>query len=135
MPGENVTLYAKFVANRHTIMFIFNGTDPEVRTLDFNATVQYHKSVKKEGLTFNGWDRILGLMPDNDTVITAQWIENPTQYVEIVFAKKGITEDEVKEIIKSYVNDAGKYTIEPFVVDPVTGETKAIVRFSDPAKA
>ena len=54
MPGENVTLYAKFVANRHTIMFIFNGTDPEVRTLDFNATVQYHKSVEKEGFTFNG---------------------------------------------------------------------------------
>lgn len=74
-------------------------------------------------------------MPDNDTVITAQWIENPTQYVEIVFSKKDVTEDEVKEINKSYMNDAGKYIIELFVVDPVTGETKVIVRFSDPAKS
>lgn len=136
MPADNVTLYAKFVANQHTITFIFdNGADPEVRILNFNALVQYPKGVEKEGFTFNGWDVVISFMPDNDTTITAQWIEKPTQYVEIVLAKKDVTEDEIREIIKSYVDGAGKYTIEPFAVDPVTGETRVVIKFSDPAKS
>ena len=83
------TLYAQWVINRYTLVFVFNnGTDPKVKTLVFNETIEYPKNMKKNGFTFNGWDRIINWMPAEDITITAQWREKPTNFIEIVFSKK-----------------------------------------------
>ena len=67
-------------------------------------------------------------MPANDTTVVAQWIENTTEWVEIIFGKKGMTEEEVKEIIKKYTDE--EFTIEKFEEDKDTGETIIIVKFN-----
>ena len=78
-------------------------------------------------------------MPANDTTVVAQWIENATpevesEYVEIVFGRKGMTKEEVKEIIKNITQDENFY-IERIETDKDTGETIAIIRFTDAEKA
>ena len=60
--------------------------------------------------------------------------EIESEYVEIVFDKKDITEEEVKEIIKNYSQDENIY-IERIETDKDTGETKVIIRFKDTEKA
>ena len=83
------TLYAHWGINIYTLVFVFNnGTDPEVKILVFNETIEYPKNMKKNGFTFNGWDRIINWMPAEDITITAQWREKPTNFIEIVFSKK-----------------------------------------------
>ena len=59
--------------------------------------------------------------------------EIESEYVEIVFDKKDITEEEVKEIIKNYSQDENIY-IERIETDKDTGETKVIIRFKDAEK-
>ena len=76
-------------------------------------------------------------MPANDTTVVAQWTEVEaeieSEYVEIVFGRKDMTEEEVKEIIKRYIDE--EFTIEKFEEDKKAGETKVIIRFEDAEKA
>ena len=90
MPAENKTLYAKWAINQYTITFDFgNGTVSSV-VLDFNATIEYPEDMTREGFAFNGWTPKPERMPAENITIKAQWgITNPTEYVEIVFSKKG----------------------------------------------
>ena len=127
------TLYAQWVINRYTLVFAFNnGTEPEVKTLVFNETIEYPKNMKKNGFTFNGWDRIINWMPAEDITITAQWREKPTSFIEIVFSKKDLSEEEVKEVIESYTDEAFKIIK---IADSESGEIKVIVEFVDPSKS
>lgn len=130
----NHTLYAQWTINQYTVTFVFNnGEANEIKTFDFNATIEYPKGAQKEGYTFNGWDRIVAAMPAGNITITAQWVEKSTEFVEIVFNKKDLTKEEAKTIISQYTNE--EFTIEGFEVDSKTGEIKVIVKFADTAKA
>ena len=60
--------------------------------------------------------------------------EIESEYVEIVFNRKGMTEEEVKEIIKSITQDENFY-IERIEADEDTGETTVIIWFTDAEKA
>ena len=51
-----------------------------------------------------------------------------------MFDRKGMTEEEVKEIIKSITQDENFY-IERIETDKDTGETTVIIRFKDAEKA
>ena len=77
-------------------------------------------------------------MPANDTTVVAQWVEVEaeieSEFVEIVFDIKDMTEEEVKEIIKNITQDENVY-IERIETDKGTGETIAIIRFTAAEKA
>ena len=77
-------------------------------------------------------------MPANDITVVAQWTEvvaeMESEYVEIVFDRKKMTEEEVKEIIKNITQDENFY-IERIETDKDTGETTVIIRFTDAEKA
>ena len=75
-----------------------------------------------DGYIFNGWDKIISLMPAENVTIAAQWIDKPTQFVEIVFSRVDLKEGGVVEIIKAYTSE--EFTIEGFEVDDSTGESR-----------
>ena len=130
---SNHTLYAHWSINNYTLIFVFgNGTEPEVRVLEFNETITYPKNVTREGYIFNVWSPKPDKMPANNTTITAQWIEIVPELVEIVFGKKDLKEKEIEEIIKEYAQ--GEFDIVKIEDDEI-GETKVIVRFVDVERA
>ena len=132
--GRDHTLYAQWSINNYTITFIFNnGKENEVRTLNFNETIVYPENLTKEGYIFNGWSPKPVGMPAEDITVTAQWIEKISEFVEIVFTKKDLKEEEIEEIIKEYTKE--EIIIEKFETDKSTGEIKVIIKFVDSSKA
>ena len=74
---SNHTLYAHWSVNKYTLTFIFgNGTEPEVRVLDFNETITYPADPVRAGYSFAGWDKNITNMPADNFTITAQWTAN-----------------------------------------------------------
>ena len=134
MPAKDVTVTAQWTINNYTITFVFNnGTENEVRVLNYNETIAYPEDPTKDGYTFNGWSPKPVRMPAKDVTVTAQWIEKPTEFVEIVFGKKDLKEEEVREIIKEYTNE--EFIIERFETGKETGEIRVIIKFNDKEKA
>ena len=129
---NNQTFYAHYVINSYILTFVFSSETVHDTVFQFNETIKYPKDIKKKGYFFNGWDRIIGLMPAENITITAQWSEKATEYVNITFEKKGINEEEAKEVINGYTNE--EFNIEKFSYDENSGETIATVKFADPAK-
>ena len=127
-------LYAAWTINNYTITFIFNnGTENVMRIFNFNETIVYPEDPTKKGHTFNGWSPRPERMPAMDVTVTAQWIEKPSEIIEIVITKKDLKEKEIKEIIKRYTDD--KFTIEKIDDVGSAGETRVIVKFVDVEKA
>ena len=56
-----------------------------------------------------------------------------TEYVEVIFGKKGLTEEDVKEILQEFTKE--DFVIGRFEVDNESGEIKVIVGFADSSKA
>ena len=56
-----------------------------------------------------------------------------TEYVEVIFGKKGLTEEDVKEILQEFTKE--DFVIGMFEVDNESGEIKVIVGFADSSKA
>ena len=132
--GSDHTLYARWTINNYTITFIFNnGTENDVRVLNFNETIVYPENPTKEWHTFNGWSPRPERMPADDVTVTAHWTENPTEYVEIVFSKEGLKKEEIREIIGEYTQE--EFSIKKIEIDEEIGGTKAIVKFADKEKA
>ena len=71
------TLYAQWTINNYTLTFVFNnGTDLEVRVLEFNEAITYPADPVRAGYSFAGWDNDITTMPANNFTITAQWTAN-----------------------------------------------------------
>lgn len=95
IPRDHI-LYAQWTPNKYTVAFILgNGSDPEMRTFDFNETVEYPKNVTRVGYMFNGWDKDIEFMPANNLTITAQWT---LAYYMVSLNPNGGNELPVKEI-------------------------------------
>ena len=107
--ADNHTLYAHWTINSYTITFDFGNGTVVNETLKYNGTISYPKNLTREGYNFTGWDPKPENMPANDITLVAQWIEVvaevESEYVEIVFDRKKMTEEEVKEIIKKYTDE------------------------------
>ena len=132
--GSDHTLYAQWSINNYTITFIFNNTkENEMKTLNFNDTIAYPENLTREGFIFNGWSPKPDTMPAENITVTAQWIEVTPELVEIVFEKKDLREEEIKEIIKEYTQE--EFTIERIETDENTGEIKVIIKFVDEGRA
>ena len=98
----------------------------------FNETIKYPEDLVREGHTFNGWSSKPERMGTENITVRAQWnVTKPSEYVEIVFSKKGMKEEEIKEIIERYINE--DFTIARFENDE--DETRIIVKFTDKEKA
>ena len=138
MPANDTTVAAQWTINNYTVTFVFGNGTVVNETLTFNETINYPVNLTREGFVFSGWEPRPERMPANDTTVVAQWIEVEaeieSEYVEIVFDRKDMTEEEVKEIIKNITQGENVY-IERIETDKDTGETIAVIRFTDAEKA
>ena len=75
--SEVTGLHAHYQIQRYTVTFIFNnGTENEVRTLNFNEVIVYPENPTKPGYTFNGWSPKPDRMPAENITVTANWTES-----------------------------------------------------------
>ena len=100
-----------------------------MRTFNFNEAIVYTENLTKEGYVFNGWSPNPERMPAENITVTTQWIEKPSEFVEIVFGKKDLEEEQVKEILQVYTKE--EYTIVNIENDEETGGTKVLLKFVD----
>ncbi len=82
-PTNNVTLYARWTANKYTITFDGNGVavTPSTKQVTYGQTYGTLPAPTKPGYTFNGWYNGGNKVQSTDTVditgnttLTAQWI-------------------------------------------------------------
>ena len=95
----------------------------------YNETINYPENLTREGYTFIGWEPKPERMPANDITVVVQWVEVKDSQVKIVFDRKGMTEEEVKDIIKKWTD--GDFEIIKFEENRDTGETIIIIEFKD----
>lgn len=92
---ENITLYAKWAINSHTLAWNFGegGTTTsdnytEAGSVDYGTTIVYpaDNTMSREGFDFIGWAPDVTSMPDENLTIAAVWAAAATKY-NITFAK------------------------------------------------
>ncbi len=79
---KNIALYAKWIPNTHKLTWDWNGGATSSTTytaagdaVAYNTTIVYpaDNTLTKTNFVFNGWDKSITTMPDEDLTITAQW--------------------------------------------------------------
>ena len=78
MPANNVTITAKWTANRYTITFDSDGgSDVAAITQDYETAVKAPAAPTKTGYTFAGWEPALpAKMPLDGLTVKAKWTVN-----------------------------------------------------------
>ena len=77
MPGENITIKAKWNINQYTVTYVLNnGAENIVQSYDYNAGVTAPAAPTKEGYTFAGWENLPSNMPANNVTVNAKWTVN-----------------------------------------------------------
>ena len=125
--AENVTLTAQWTINNYTLTFDL-GNNVEEKILDFNETIEYPENLTRVGYEFLGWNNSITEMPANDLTITALWNLTASEFVEIVFDKKDMTESQIRELIVKFTQD-DSYEIARFESD--RDGTTVVLRFKD----
>ena len=133
--AKDQTLYAHWAINNYIVTFIFNDGTEVYAEFPFNSTIAYPDGMSREGFVFAGWVPNPERMEAGNIIIRAQWnITKPSEYVEIVFSRKDLSDDEIKEIIGNYAPEGGEFTIVKIEPDEL-GELKVIIKFIDQEKA
>ena len=72
---DNITLYAKWIANTYTVTFdTAGGTEIAPITQGYSTAITAPAAPTREGYTFIGWDtEIPTTMPAENMTVTAQW--------------------------------------------------------------
>ena len=140
MPADNVTVILQWVINNYTLTFNYGNGTVIRQSYEYNETVAY-PDTKREGYMFDGWEPNIAVMPAHNVTAVAQWkeiivpssssTEIVSEYVEVIFETKNMTEDEIRAFIEKYTDE--KFTIEK--VESENGETTVIIRFEDSEKA
>ena len=125
--AENVTLTAQWTINNYTLTFDL-GNILEEKILDFNETIEYPENFTRVGYEFLGWNNSITEMPANDLTIKALWNLTASEFVEIVFDRKGMTESQIRELIVKFTQD-DSYEIARFESD--RDGTTVVLRFKD----
>ena len=80
---KNITLYAKWTINTHKLTWNMDGGATSSTTytaagdaVAYGTTITYPaaSTMTKTNYVFNGWDKSISTMPDEDLTITAQWV-------------------------------------------------------------
>ena len=130
IPAKNITLYPKFTINYYTIKFVSEDGTVKEEVVPYNTTISYPaENPKKEGYAFNGWDSKPERVGAENVTIRAVWVEITNEYVEIVFGKGGMREEDIKAIINKYAPE-GSYKIEKFEEND-EGKITVIIKFKD----
>ena len=144
MPAVDITIKALWTPNNYTVMFDVNGGDElptPTKAVTFNTPYGELPTPSKTGFTFLGWfndknESVTGstiVNTPSDHTLHAKWKETKPGYVEVVFGRKDMSEEEIKTIIKQYT-DTEEFTIIR-IEDYGSGETRAIIKFVDEEKA
>ncbi|MCQ2210991.1 MAG: InlB B-repeat-containing protein [Paludibacteraceae bacterium] len=76
MPAANKTITATYQINVHSVTFM-NDTVVKKITGNYGTAVTKPADLKREGYTFNGWDKeVPTTIPDSDVVLNAQFTIN-----------------------------------------------------------
>ncbi len=75
VPGENITVTARWIVNSYTITYNVNGELFETRTYLFGGEVTAPEYSVPNGYTFSGWD-VPSTMPAEDLVLNATLTQN-----------------------------------------------------------
>ena len=84
MPGENVSVYAKWEINQYTITFNSNGgSSVDSITKDFNTIINEPATPTKDGYSFVGWfinnqKYVFNKMEARNITLVARWNQVPT---------------------------------------------------------
>jgi hypothetical protein len=76
MPAMNLTVYGEYVLNKHWAHFNTNGGNTIApREIAYNAPIEMPENPTKAGRVFDGWDKDITKMPDEDVWFNAQWTQ------------------------------------------------------------
>ena len=135
------TLHAQWLPNTYIVTLDPNGgiVAPTTKNVAFERAYGVLPTPEKTGYTFIGWfnernENITSesiVRTSNDHTLRANWTELSSQ-IEIVFGTKDLTEEKVHKIIEAYTDE--EFTILK-VEDGKDGETKVVIKFTDPQKA
>lgn len=74
MPANDLNIAAIWNVNNYTLTVDPNNGDAiEVRSLEFNASIDYPSGFKRKGHSFDGWVNYTEFMPAYDLTVTAKW--------------------------------------------------------------
>lgn len=107
MPGNNLTLYAQFEANKYQVTFDYNGAGSVAyQSVVYDTPIPEPVSPTLYGYTFLGWKDSNGnawdfatVMPDHDVVLKAEWEHTPYTVTYMNYNES--------EVIASYTLFAG----------------------------
>ena len=104
-----------------------NGTTVK-ETVQYDEPITYPEDISKEGYKFSGWKPNPRIMPANGLIIKAQWSEGISS-VKTTLGTVDLSEGENIEYLKKYTGS--DFTIDRIEIDPLTGNTQVITKFSD----
>lgn len=137
MPAEDVVVRVQWLPNSYTVTFDGNGGIPSKLSMRvaYNSAYGELPTANKTDHTFVGWFteaedgeevtsestfKTLG----NQTLY-AHWEEIPTKQVEIVFEKRDLSDEEIRDVVEQFTE--AEFTI--IRVEDESGEVKVIIKF------
>ena len=134
---DNITLYAKWIANTYTVTFdTAGGTEIAPITQDYGTQIASPAAPTREGYNFVGWDKsIPATMPAENITITAQWKDTEKPTGEIIigtnkwqsFLNKltfGLFFKDTQEVTINAADNSGAVFISYFVTDQDLSEAE-----------
>ena len=128
MPAEDVTVTAQWTEK---------SSEPGSSSITMSSSVSISSS--QSVISSEDKKSSEGISPESkkfsetSSIPSSSEPEKPTEFVEIVFGKKDLKEEEIREIIKRYTDE--EFTIVKFEINEDTGETRVIIKFVDSVKA
>ncbi len=108
MPGNNLVLYARWIAPTYTVSFVMDGGTPAVedQTVEKYQKVQKPANPTKDNYTFDGWYTSASgttlfdwnTQITEDTVIYAHWSRNILSYTVHYLDENGVTKADDKVV-------------------------------------
>ena len=81
--SSNITIYAQYQINKHTITFKVDGEVVSTQEYNYNSEISYPDMTKK-GYTFSGWDSEPTVMPDCDITLSGSYAINSYKFVYMI---------------------------------------------------
>lgn len=89
--SSNITIYAQYQINKHTITFKVDGEVFSTQEYNYNSEISY-PDMTKEGYTFSGWDSEPTVMPDCDITLSGSYAINSYKLVYLLDGKEYYSE-------------------------------------------